>query len=195
MIKNLVENNRSYRKYNNSKKVETANIVDLIDLARITPSSKNRQPLLYQIINNEDDTDKVFSCLKFALHLTDWDGPTKSEQPAAYIIMLIDKDKNISADIDAGIASQTILLAAAEQELGGCIVRSVDRKKLRGIYNYPDNHEIVLVIAIGYPTQNVVLTEIDDDESTNYYEDENGVHYVPKRKLEDIIINYNEIGK
>lgn len=192
MIKSLVEKNRSYRKFDNSKKVETAKIVDLIDLARISPSSKNRQPLLYHIVNNVNETDEVFSCLKFALHLANWNGPTKNEQPAAYIVMIVDKDKNLNADIDAGIASQTILLAATEQELGGCIVRSVDRKKLRGIFNYPDNHEIVLVLAIGYPIQKVVLTELNNDESTTYYEDDNGVHYVPKRKLKDIIVNYNK---
>lgn len=188
MIKDLVLLNRSYRKYHNDKKVSVKQLTDLIDLARTTPSSKNRQPLKYILVTNNDDVDFVESHLKWAKFLVDWNGPEKSEQPPAYIIMLIDKNINEQADIDAGIAAQTILLGAVEKQLAGCILRSVNRFALSKYFNLSSNLEFVQVIAIGYPNQNIKLTSPDAEGSVNYYEGNDGTHYVPKRKLEDIII-------
>lgn len=188
MIKDLVLLNRSYRKYHNDKKVSVKQLTDLIDLARTTPSSKNRQPLKYILVTNNDDVDFVESHLKWAKFLVDWNGPEKSEQPPAYIIMLIDKNINEQADIDAGIAAQTILLGAVEKQLAGCILRSVNRFALSKYFNLSSNLEIVQVMAIGNPNQNIKLTSPDAEGSVNYYEGNDGTHYVPKRKLEDIII-------
>lgn len=188
MIKDLVLLNRSYRKFHNEKKVSTNQLIYLVDLARTTPSSKNRQPLKYILVTNPIDVDFVFSHLKWAWFLKDWNGPNKSEQPPAYIIMLLDKTLNEQAYIDAGIAAQTILLGAVEEKLGGCIIRTVNRYEIASYYNLPSNLEIVQVIAIGYPNQKVEITTPDDTASINYFEDKRGIHYVPKRKLEDIII-------
>ncbi|HJN06854.1 MAG TPA: nitroreductase family protein, partial [Bacteroidales bacterium] len=172
----------------NSKKVSVRQLTDLIDIARITPSSKNQQPLKYLLVTNEDDVNLVESHLKWAKFLKDWDGPEKKEQPPAYIIMLNDKNLNKQAEIDSGIAAQTILLGAVEKKLGGCILRSVNRPVIAKHFNLSSNLEIIQVIAIGYPNQKIRLTTPNDTESVNYYEGNDGTHYVPKRKLEDIII-------
>lgn len=47
----------------------------------------------------------------------------------------------------------------------------------------------VLIVAIGKPDETIVLTDVKEDGDINYYRDENDVHYVPKRSLEDLIIN------
>lgn len=188
MIKDLVLLNRSYRKYHSNKKVTIEQLTQLVDLARLTPSSKNRQPLKYLLVTNEDDVNLVESHLKWAKFLVDWDGPEKSEQPPAYIIMLIDKKLNEQALIDAGIAAQTILLGAVEKKLGGCILRSVNRFALSKHFSLSSNLEIVQVIAIGYPNQKIILTSPDAEGCVNYYEGDDNIHYVPKRKLDDIII-------
>ncbi|MFK5855871.1 MAG: nitroreductase family protein [Bacteroidota bacterium] len=196
MIRDLVLHNRSYRKFHNDKKVTTKQLVQLIDLARNTPSSKNKQPLKYILLTEDEDEDVNFVAnqLKWAKFLTDWDGPNNSEKPPAYIIMLLDKDINPQADIDAGIAAQTILLGAVEEELGGCIIRSINRDTLSKYFNLASNLQIIQVIAIGYPNQTVELTVPVNANSVTYYEDSNGTHYVPKRKLEDIIIIPNKIS-
>ncbi len=192
MIKDLVQQNRSYRKFHNDKKVTHAQLLNLVDLARITPSSKNRQPLKYILITEDNDVDFVFSQLKWAWYLKKWDGPTKNEQPPSYIIMCIDKDLNDKALIDSGISAQTILLGATEEKLGGCILRTVNRYAISKHFNLPSNIEVVQVIAIGYPNQEVELTKLDKNGSIVYYENNDGIHYVPKRKLEDIIIPTNQ---
>ena len=44
------------------------------------------------------------------------------------------------------------------------------------------------IIALGKPAEEIVIKEIENGESTKYYRDENDIHYVPKRKLKDILI-------
>ncbi len=192
MIKDLVLKNRSYRKFHNDKKVSVDTLKEFIDIARTTPSSKNRQPLKYILVTNYEDNEFVFSQLKWAWYLKDWDGPSKDEQPPSYIIMCIDTNLNDNAMIDAGIAAQTILLGAVENQLGGCIIRTVNRYAISKYFNLSENLEIVQVLAIGYPNQEIELTDVKDDESINYFEDLNGKHFVPKRKLEDLIIIPNK---
>ncbi len=188
MIKDLVLKNRSYRKFHNDKKVSIQELSNLIELARLTPSSKNQQPLKYVLATKEHDTNFVFSQLKWAWYLKDWDGPSEDEKPPAYIIMCIDTNLNENAMIDAGISAQTILLGAVENQLGGCIIRTVNRYAISKYFNLPPNIEIIQVIAIGHPNQDVEITDIDSTGSINYFENNVGVHFVPKRKLEDILI-------
>jgi nitroreductase len=188
MIKELVIQNRSYRKFHNSKKLTSNQLADLVDIARLTPSSKNRQPLKYLLVTKDDDVNFVFGHLKWAWHLKHWDGPEKSQQPPSYIVMCIDKDLNDQALIDSGIAAQTILLAATEKKLGGCIIRTVNRYAIGKHFNLSKNIEVVQVIAIGYPDQDIELTPVLANGSVVYYEDNTGKHFVPKRELKDIII-------
>lgn len=188
MFKDLILRNRSYRKYYNGKKVSVDQLRSLIDLARNTPSSKNQQPLKYILVSDNADVDFVESHLKWAKFLKKWSGPERSEQPPAYIIMLVDKNISEQANIDAGIAAQTILLGACEKQMGGCILRSVNRVALSEYFNLSSNFEIVQVIAIGYPNQEIKLTLPDAEGSVNYFEGNDGTHYVPKRELDDIII-------
>ncbi len=189
MLKDLVIKNRSFRKFINKKKLDRNILIELIDMARTTPSSKNLQPLKYIIINKQEDCDFVFSQLKWAWYLKDWSGPSAEEQPPAYIIMCIDKTINEKALIDAGIASQTILLGASEKDIGGCIIRTVNGYAVSKHFYLPSNLEVVMVIALGYPDQIVIMTDIGDDGSIKYYEDNSGNHFVPKRSINDIIID------
>ena len=188
MLKELVLKNRSYRKFHAELSVSPEKLRSLVDLARNTPSSKNLQPLKYILVHDKPVSDRVFSCLGWAKHLKDWDGPSPEEQPPAYIIMLLDKTVSMEAGIDAGIAAQTILLGATESGLGGCIIRTVRRDVLMKFFGLPSTIEIIQVIAIGYPNQDIILTTLPESGSTHYFEEEN-IHYVPKRNIEDIIID------
>jgi nitroreductase len=186
-LEELVLRNRSYRKFKGDEAITEESLLKLIDLARKTPSSKNIQPLKYIPVVRKEETDFVFQQLSWAKHLPNWDGPEESERPTAYLIMLLDKVLSENAMIDAGIASQTILLGATEMSLGGCIIRTVNRQPLREHYKLPEYLEIIQVIALGKPAQEVKLIEMGDDGSHLYYEDEQGLHRVPKRSLEEIV--------
>lgn len=189
MLKEIIEKNRSYRRFYEDHEIPLEKLTELIDLARICPSSRNIQPLKYIISNTKKKNDKIFPHLAWAGYIKDWDKPEPGEQPSAYIIILGDKYIFSLFNVDLGIAAQTILLGAAEMGYGGCMVGSIERKKLRAELQIPDRYEILLCLALGKPKEEVVLEEVKDD-NIEYYRDEKQVHHVPKRKLDDIILDF-----
>ncbi len=88
---------------------------------------------------------------------------------------------------DAGIAAQTILLGATEEGLGGCMLTSVDRDALRATYAIPQRLEILLVIALGKPSEKIILEATKPGGDIKYYRTSDEVHHVPKRALEELI--------
>lgn len=188
-IKELIEQNRSYRRFYQETIIQQSELEELIDLARLSSSGSNLQSLKYILSNESDKNSRIFKHLKWAGYLKNWDGPEEGEKPSAYIVVLGDKDIGKNFFWDHGIASQSILLGAAEKGLGGCMFGSVDRKGLMNELNIPDRYEVLLVIALGKPKEVVKLEEIGNDGSIKYWRDDAGIHHVPKRKLQDIILD------
>jgi nitroreductase len=154
----------------------------------MSASGANLQPLKYILSCDPRKNAEIFSCLAWAGYLKDWPGPGEGERPAAYIVVLGDTNISESAGCDHGIAAQTILLGAREKGLAGCMLGSIDRNKLRDSLNIPSQLKILLVLAIGKPKEEVVLETVGSDNSIRYWRDNEGVHHVPKRKLEEIIV-------
>lgn len=186
-LKDLVLLNRSYRRFDESHKVELKTLEELVNLARLSSSGANRQPLKYILISDPAGCSRVFPYLAWAGYLKDWPGPEKGERPSAYIIILGDKSVFENFGIDHGIAAQSIMLGATERGLGGCMIQSIKREGLADELGIPDKYEILLVLAIGKPVEKVVLEEIRNDD-VKYWRDEEKKHHVPKRNLNDIIL-------
>lgn len=189
MIKELITKNRTYRRFYQDAAIERSVLEELIDLARLSSSGANLQSLKYIISNSAGKNDLIFKRLKWAGYLPDWDGPEEGERPSAYIIVLGDGEISKNYFWDHGIACQSILLGACEKGLGGCMFGSVDKNGLRTDLNIPERFDILLVIALGKPKEEVVLEECRNDKDIKYWRDKNKVHHVPKRKLEDIILD------
>lgn len=189
MIRELILKNRSFRRFNSSIKVDEKQIRNWIDLARLSASARNAQLLKYAIVTKQETCAKIFPFLGWAGYLSNWSGPAEGEQPVAYIAVL--KDKSIAENhyCDDGIAMQSILLGAAEDGFGGCMIGSVNKSKVSAILELPDNLELLWIIALGKPAEKVVIETAEGD--IKYYRDENNVHHVPKRELDEIIINGN----
>jgi nitroreductase len=188
MLKDIVTKNRSYRRFHQEKSISKEMLLELVDLARVTPASKNIQPLKYFISNEPEINAKIFPHLAWARHLKNWDGPKEGEKPSAYIIILEDISIGEGFLRDQGIAAQTIMLGATEQNMGGCIIASVNRDEVAKALNIPEKYKITLVLALGYPSEKVELNEISPDDNTNYWRDEFDIHHVPKRRLDDILL-------
>jgi len=188
MIAELVKENRSYRRFYEDHALAPETLKELVSLARISASAANLQPLKYILSSDPRKNAEIFSCLAWAGYLKDWPGPEEGERPSAYIVVLGDTGISESAGCDHGIAAQTIMLAAREKGLAGCMLGSIDRKALRNSLNIPSQLKILLVLAIGKPKEQIVLETIDSSDSIKYWRDNEGVHHVPKRKLEDIIV-------
>ncbi len=187
MLIDLIQKNRSYRRFYQNEKVSLETLIELVELARCSASAANKQHLRYILINSEKENEEVFSTLGWAGYLTNWQGPEEGEKPSAYI-MLLSEHSGKYVMYDAGIACQSILLGATEKGLGGCMFGSVQRESLKELLDIPDKYEILLVIALGKPKEKVVLEDAIDG-NIRYYRDENLVHHVPKRKLEDLLLN------
>ena len=161
---------------------------DLVNLARLSASSANLQPLKYILACQPEINTEIFSCLAWAGYLKDWPGPEAGERPAAYIVILGDTAISKDFGCDHGIAAQSILLGAREKGLAGCMLGSINRKALREILNIESHLQILLVLAIGKAKEKVVIETVGPDGSIRYWRDAEAVHHVPKRALKDIIV-------
>ncbi len=188
MIRDLVLKNRTYRRFDETVEIGRNELLEMVDLARLSSSGANLQPMKYIIVTEKEDRRKLFSHLKWAGYLSDWDGPEEGERPTAYIIMLLDLEISKNPWWDHGISSQSIMLGAVEKGYGGCMFGSFDKKGIKRDFEIGDGYQIMTVLALGKPVEEVVLEDIKDG-SIKYYRDENNVHHVPKRKLEDMIIS------
>ncbi len=191
MITELIRSNRSFRRFNAERKIDRNTLEQLIDHARFSPSTANLQPLAYYLSYTDEMNERIYPTLKWAGYLTDWDGPAPAERPTAYLLLCHDTEiaiKNEFLWCDVGIASQSILLAAREHGLGGCIIASVDKERVAEIIALPERYKPLVVIALGEPAERVELTELEAGGSIKYYRDADDTHIVPKRRLADIII-------
>jgi len=183
MIYEKIVSRRTVRKYL-QKEVPEEILKKCVDAARLSPSAMNLQPLKYIIVNDEKLLKLVFSTLRWAGYLPEYQ-PSEDEMPRAYIVILLDKNISEHSGHDAGIAAMSISMVAYDEGLGSCILGSVDREKLRKILKIPENLRIILVISLGYPAEQPVVEEVRDGD-IKYWLDENGVLHVPKRKFKDI---------
>ena len=188
MIEDLIRRNRSYRRFHQDVSVSGKTLRDLVDLARLSASGANLQPLKYVLSSDPETNATIFPHTRWAGYLKDWDGPDEGERPAAYIVMLGDTEIRSSFGCDHGIAAQSIMLGATERGLGGCILGALDRSALRETLDIPERYDILLVLALGKPIETVVLEEIGPEGDIKYYRDQSGVHHVPKRSLEELIL-------
>ena len=189
MLKELISKSRSYRRFYQDQPIDMQTLRELVDLARLSPSGANFQPLKYFLACDPQLNARIFPHLAWAGYLKEWPGPEEGERPSAYIMILGDTSISKSFGCDHGIAAQSIMLGAVEKGLGGCLIASVKRQELTQELNLPAGYEILLVLALGKPKEQVVVEALGADGSVKYWRDEAQVHHVPKRALDDLIIN------
>ncbi len=189
MLRDLILRNRSYRRFYQDVAIDEQTLRELVDLARLSPSSGNLQPLKYLLSCDPQKNALIFTHLIWAGYLRDWPGPAEGERPSAYIVLLVDRElaKDTSGG-DHGIAAQSILLGAAEKGFGGCMIGAIDRQGLKKALNIPRRYKILLVLALGKPKETVVLESVGPSGAIEYWRDNDGVHHVPKRPLDELIL-------
>jgi len=187
-FRELVKKNRTYRRFYQEELISMETLVELVDNARIASSGMNRQALKYLLSTEREMNEKIFQHLNWAGYLKDWPGPEEGERPSAYVVMLHDKSIGNTVFWDHGIAASYILLGATEKGYGGCTIAAFNKGELAKLFNLPEHLDILMVLALGKPKEEVVLYEIEEGEDFKYWRDDKQVHHVPKRKLKNIII-------
>lgn len=188
MFRDLILKNRSYRRFDEQNAVSLDTLKEWVDCARLSASGSNLQSLKYVLSNQPAKNAAIFETLAWAGYLKDWPGPIAGERPSAYIIILGDTRIAKNFGCDHGIAAQSILLAATEKGFGGCMIGSIRRPQLMASLNLPDHFEILLVLALGKPIEQIFLEEVPESGEIKYWRDHQGGHHVPKRALNDIIL-------
>ena len=183
----LTENTRCTRRFRQDTTIEHEDLIELIDLARQISSGKNMQPLKYIAISDGKTKDEVYKPLVWAANLTKWQ-QSKYEKPTAYILIINDTSIKGFSAIDSGIAMQTIMLGASAKGYDGCMLASIDKVAYSKLFNLPPHLEPMFIIALGISSENIKIVDVENND-TNYYREDNGTHCVPKRTLDEVLLN------
>ncbi|MBQ9788666.1 MAG: nitroreductase family protein [Lentisphaeria bacterium] len=191
MFLGLMKKCRSCRRFDNSVKISDNDLTAIMECTRFAPTAGNLQNLDFYVTNDENETAKIFAQTKWAALYKNWE-PAPHERPTAFIVICTRKNLEARRNwlrIDVGIAAQTIMLAASNIGLSGCMIGSFNEKVLLEELKLEETHHIELVIALGKANEKIVWEDAETPNDYAYYRDENDVHHVPKRKAADMIIN------
>jgi nitroreductase len=191
-FRELIEKTRNYHYFVETEKVTEETLRELVDFARLAPSTSNlnQQPLRYIISCDEKRNEQIFETLSWQGYLRGWGGPTRGVRPTGYIIILGDKTICSSYVADQGIAAQSILLGSTYKGLGGCIAAKIQRRKLREALDLPTRYEILLVVAIGKPGEEIIIEHQEPGKDAYGWHDDQGNYHLPKRSLDSVILKY-----
>lgn len=188
-LRDLILKNRSTRRFVQDHAVDRKTLEHLVDLARLSASAANLQPLKYFLAHEPQTNAVIFDHLAWAGYLKDWPGPEQGRRPAAYILILGDTRIAKTIQCDHGIAAQSILLGAVELGLAGCILASIKKRALAAALALPEHLELLLAVALGRPDETILVDPLPEGGDIRYWRDEDDRHHVPKRPLKDILIN------
>ena len=192
MFLDLVKQARSHRGFRQDRKVTRQELEHLVECARFTPAARNDQVLKYYLAEKPETVAAIQPLTKWAGALAELHLPRKGAEPVAYIVICLDgslAENPAPYQRDVGIVTQTMLLAAAEMGLNGCMIGSFAAGELREKLGLPEAIKPQLLLALGEGTDRIVITDVGEDGSTTYYRDAEDTHYVPKRTLEQLILN------
>ena len=187
----LITSTRSFRRFDESRRISGNDMEALINLARLGGSARNCQPWQFMGVTDPELCLQIFPYLAWAGYLSDWKGPEEGERPSAYIICFLNKDWHKGALkeawFDLGTATQNMLLGAMEKNIGGCRIGAFS-PRLEDIFEIPEHLELSLIVALGHPVEKVVLDTVPEKGDIRYWRDQHGVHHVPKRSLKEVKI-------
>jgi nitroreductase len=182
-LQSLLAKNRSTRGFDSSFKVRHDQLRSLIEAARLAPSAMNQQALRYRLVTDEE-AHLVLPHIRLGAALPELNLPLPGTEPNAFVVICSDKESRF-VDIDMGIATQSILLRAVEMGLNGVCIAAFDKERVREALQLSLTPQLIL--AIGRSAERIEVVEIAEGDDQKYYRN-NGTHFVPKIKVEDLII-------
>lgn len=183
-LEQLLLKNRSYRGYDPSYVVREDQLRRIIAVNTSLPSACNQQVLRFRAVLS-DEANRLLPHLRFGGALSGERLPLAGREPRAFIIICSTVEEGRYVDIDLGISAQSMLLQAVEIGLNGICLGAFDREVVQREFALP--YPPLLILALGKGAEQIRLTEIGAHESHNYYREE-GVHYVPKVRLEELLL-------
>ncbi len=185
-IEEAIYKRRTIRRFKQDP-ISIETLKKLIDFARVAPMARNVQGLEFVIVENSETRKKLFKLIKFAGSLPeDQRTPESGREPTAYIIVLVNTEiKPSFFDFDVGAAVENILLGAVKYGIGSCWMANIKVRKIKTLFEVPDQYQVKHVISLGYPDEESFMEPYED--SYKYWKNPDGTMHVPKRDLDDII--------
>ena len=180
----LLAKNRSTRGYDASYIVRPDQLRRIIGVNCKLASARNRQVLRFRPVI-ADEAHKVLPFIRMGAGLKELLLPFEGTEPNAFIVVCSTIEPRNSTYVDLGISAQSMLLQAVEMGLNGLCIMDFDADKLVDSLQLP--YKPLLVIAVGKSSEKVQLVDIKESDDHSYYR-KDGVHYVPKVVVEDLII-------
>ena len=183
-ISSLLVKNRSTRGYDASYLVRADQLRRIVSVNTKLASARNRQSLRFRLVT-ADEAQKVLPYIRMGAGLKELNLPLAGAEPNAFIVVCSIIEPRNSTYVDLGISAQSMLLQAVEMGLNGLCIMDFDRQQLVDTLQLP--YAPLLVVAVGKSAEKIQLVDINENGDHSYYR-ENGVHYVPKVVLEELII-------
>lgn len=183
-LASLLIKNRSTRGYDASYIVRADQLRRIVAVNTKLASARNRQLLRFRLVTR-DEAHKVLPFIGMGAELSGLQLPLKGSEPNAFIVICSTMEPRDSTFVDLGISAQSMLLQAVEMGLNGICLMSFDKEKIKESLALP--YEPLMVVAIGKSGEKIQLVDIRECDNHSYYR-ENGVHYVPKVVVKDLII-------
>ncbi len=180
----LLRRNRSFRGYDTSFEVRADQLHRIIESTTLCPSARNQQVLRFRPVLS-DESDNILKHIRLGGALPELHLPFPGTEPHAFIVICSTVEESKYIDIDLGIVAQTMLLQATELGLGGICIGAFDHAEIKAALELP--YEPLLVVAIGRPAEQIEIVECGEGDSLTYWR-KDGVHYVPKIRVSDLII-------
>ena len=183
----LLHRNRSFRGYDPSRVVTEEELRKLVSVTTLVASGMNRQVLRYRLVTAAE-APQVLPLITLGAALPEEHLPKAGMEPQAFIVVCSSVPEDRVVDMDLGIAAQSILLKATEMGLGGIFILNFRKEALKAALQLP--MEPLAVLAIGKPAESIFLMPVPQGEAApdlRYYR-KDGVHFVPKLTLEQLII-------
>lgn len=191
-IETLIRRNRTCRRFDEQQPIERLQLIRWINVIRHTASGRNIQPLKYIVVTDPEQCHWLTGLMRWAAMLPDWEGPAVGERPTAYLIQLVDTHLAPAARFDEGVQLEALGLLATEAGYGMCIFSPHGRGDIARMYDLPQHLSINAIVALGKPAEEPILEELRPGEEPRYWRDAEGRHHVPKRGLEELIIEPNK---
>ena len=189
-LDSLLLRNRSCRGYDSNYIVSKEELLKIVEVNTKIASARNQQVLRFKLVYGTE-AKEVTKAIKLGGALPELNLPLPGTEPNAYIIICTQEPKGKWVDIDLGISAQSMLLKAVDLGLNGICIAAFNKEKICALVNGSGQMEPLLILAIGKSIERFQLLPIGEDDEHNYFR-KNGVHFVPKVRIEDLLIWTNQ---
>ena len=181
----LLLKNRSYRAFDTSYVVARRQLDAIVSVNTKIPSGRNAQTLRFKLVDAASGGAEFCRFLHFGGYLPELHLPVPGTEPQAFIVVCSTEGESPIVDIDLGISLQSMALKAVEIGLNVLIVRAFNRQEVKEALGL--SLEPLAVMAVGKGIEKIELIDVPAGSDLRYYR-KDGVHYVPKVKLEDLLL-------